>query len=72
MLSRRRGYLSSNSPFLVMGEAERDTFDNDTKKVCFSLHFSVHNFVGIKCRLQCFCVLNIISITVFFFMREVY
>ncbi|EYB81112.1 hypothetical protein Y032_0392g585 [Ancylostoma ceylanicum] len=40
--SRRRGYLSFNSPFLVMGEAERDTFDRDTKKALSQLEHAIH------------------------------
>ncbi|KAL6743039.1 hypothetical protein Aduo_016125 [Ancylostoma duodenale] len=42
LLSRRRGYLSFNSPFLVMGEAERDTFDRDTKKALSQLEHAIH------------------------------
>ncbi|VDM69542.1 unnamed protein product [Strongylus vulgaris] len=41
VLGRRRTYLSFNSPFHVMGEAERDAFDKDTKKVLSQLEAAI-------------------------------
>ncbi|CAJ0589587.1 unnamed protein product [Cylicocyclus nassatus] len=46
VLSRRRGYLSFNSPMRVMGESERDAFDKDTQKALSQLEAAIRRLKG--------------------------
>ncbi|KHJ96022.1 hypothetical protein OESDEN_04021 [Oesophagostomum dentatum] len=41
VFSRRRSYLSFNSPVRIMGETERDTFDRDTKTALSQLELAI-------------------------------